>query len=114
LNSTGEVIAMRELRARGAQRVVVTAGKETTLAFDGQRTWEIASPEIEAVNPIGSGDSFTAGVVWRLVAGDTLGEACRWGAACGAANALTLMAGEVRREDMERLVQDVKVHELNT
>jgi tagatose 6-phosphate kinase len=114
LNSPVEVIAaMRELQARGAQRVVVTAGKQTTLAFDGQHTWEITNPAIAAVNPIGSGDSFTAGVVWRLVAGDSLGEACRWGSACGAANALTIMAGEVRREDAERLLQAVKLRELN-
>lgn len=99
--------AMRELVERGAQRVVVTAGAEPTLAFDGQRFWRIASPRVTAVNPIGSGDSFTAGLVWRLLRGDDLGEACRWGSATGAANALTAMAGEVNRADMERLVREV-------
>ena len=104
--------AMRELAERGAQRVVVTAGKEPTLAFDGQHCWSVVTPRIEAVNPIGSGDSFTAGLVCRLVHGDDLGEACRWGAAAGSANALTLMAGEVRRDDVERLARDVRVERL--
>jgi tagatose 6-phosphate kinase len=99
-------VAMRELHSRGAQRVVITAGKDPALAFDGKNLWRVHAPGIKAVNPIGSGDAFTAGLVSRLVRGDDLGEACRWGAACGAANALTLMPGEV--EGVRRLVQEVK------
>jgi tagatose 6-phosphate kinase len=104
--------AMRELRDRGAQRVVVTAGKEPALAFDGTTFWRILAPLIKPVNPIGSGDAFTAGTVSRLLRGDDLGEACRWGSAAGAANALTLMAGEVERSPVERLVKETKVEKL--
>jgi tagatose 6-phosphate kinase len=101
--------AMRELHARGAARVVVTAGKEPTLAFDGATFWRIHAPRIEAVNPIGSGDSFTAALTWRLVQGEDLGQACRWASAAGAANALNLMAGEVDKAAVERLVAQVIV-----
>ncbi len=73
--------AMRELCERGAQRVVITAGKEPALAFDGRSFWRVHAPRIEALNPIGSGDAFTAGLVWRLLRGEDLGEACRWGSA---------------------------------
>ena len=104
--------AMWELRERGAQRVVVTAGKQTTLAFDGRRYWRITPPTIEAKNPIGSGDAFTAGLVWRLLRGDDLGEACRWASAAGAANALTLLPGEVERADVERLAKNVKAERI--
>jgi len=104
--------AMRELYERGAQRVVVTAGKEPTLAFDGKIFWRVSSPRVKAVNPIGSGDAFTAGLVSRLGRGDDLGEACRWGAAAGAANALTLLPGEVNRDDAERLAQAVEVRKM--
>jgi tagatose 6-phosphate kinase len=95
--------AMRELCQRGAQRVVVTAGKDLALAFDGQHWWRVHPPRIDAVNPIGSGDAFTAGLVVSLLRGEDLGEACRWASAAGAANALTLLAGDVRREDVEQL-----------
>ncbi|MCX6922902.1 MAG: PfkB family carbohydrate kinase [Verrucomicrobia bacterium] len=104
--------AMREIFERGAQRVVVTAGKEPTLAFDGRSFWRIQVPRIDAKNPIGSGDAFTAGLVWRLLRGEELGEACRWANAAGAANALTLLAGEVQREDVVRLVGEVRVEPL--
>jgi len=59
--------AMRELFERGARRVIITSGKEPTVAFDGQQFWRIHAPKITAVNPIGSGDAFTAGLVWRLL-----------------------------------------------
>ena len=85
--------AMRELCERGAQRVVVTAGKEPALAFDGRNYWRIQAPQIDANNPIGSGDAFTAGLVWRLLRGEDLGEACRWASAAGTANALTVHGG---------------------
>jgi tagatose 6-phosphate kinase len=104
--------AMRELFERGAQRVVVTAGKEPTLAFDGRSFWRIRAPRIDPVNPIGSGDAFAAGLLWRLLRGEDLGEACRWASAAGTANALTIMAGEVHLHDVERLVQEVNVEPL--
>jgi tagatose 6-phosphate kinase len=104
--------AMCSLHERGAQRIVVTAGKNPSLAYDGHSFWKITSPRVIAVNPIGSGDSFTAGLVWRILRGDDLGEACRWGAAAGAANALTLMAGEVNRKDVKRLARSANVQKL--
>jgi len=104
--------AMQELGARGAQRVVVTAGIEPTLAFDGSSFWRVQAPRIDEVNPIGSGDAFAAGLLWRLLRGEDLGEACRWGAAAGSANALTMMAGEVDENDVNRLAAQVTVERL--
>jgi tagatose 6-phosphate kinase len=111
-DDAGVMRAMRELCERGAQRVVVTAGKEPALAFDGKVFWRIVMPPIEVMNPIGSGDACTAGLVLRLARGDDLGEACRWGAAAGVANALTLMPGEVDMEDVKRLVREVEVRKI--
>jgi len=110
LNSDADLMrGMRELCERGAQRVIVTAGREPALAFDGTIFRRIITPRIKVMNPIGSGDAFTAGVVWRLLRGDDLGEACRWGAAAGAANALTPMPGELNRKDVTRLAKEVRV-----
>lgn len=111
-DDAGVAKAMRELWERGAQRVVVTAGKEPTLAFDGKSFWRIAGPRIKAINPVGSGDAFAAGLVSRLMRGDDLGEACRWGSAAGAANALTLMPGEINRSDVDRLAPEAEVRKI--
>ena len=43
-DEAANMAAIRELGERGAQRVVVTAGKEPTLAFDGKRFWKVLAP----------------------------------------------------------------------
>lgn len=113
LNSETDLIsAMRDLYDRGARRVVVTSGSDAALAFDGQHLWRIHTPKITALNPIGSGDAFTAGLVWRLLRGADFAEACRWASASGAANALTIMPGEVRRKDVHRLLNAVRIERI--
>jgi fructose-1-phosphate kinase PfkB-like protein len=106
------VEGMCELMKRGARRVVVTAGKNPTLAADETGCWRITNPPIQVVNAIGSGDSVTAGLVWKLVGGATLEDACRWGCAAGAANALSLMPGDLEFEDVRRLAGEVRVERL--
>ena len=104
--------AMRDLHQRGAERVVVTGGKGATLAFNGHSFWRVIPPRITPVNPIGCGDAFTAGLVWRLLRGEALGEACRWANAVGVANALTLMPGELNYSDLEPLAEQAKVEQV--
>jgi tagatose 6-phosphate kinase len=113
LGTETEVIeAMWELRKRGAERVVVTAGKSATLALDGDSVWRVQPPTISAVNPIGSGDAFTAALVWRLTQNEPLGQACGWAVAAGAANALSAMPGDLEKKDVESLVGQVAVAKL--
>jgi len=109
---TAVAAAARELCDRGAQRVVVTAGKAPALAFDGAKSWRIHSPLVTVVNPIGSGDAFTAALAWRLVQGDDLGQACRWAAAAGAANTLSAMPGELEAATVERLQREVTLQRI--
>ena len=104
--------AMRELHGNGAQQVVVTAGKDPTLASDGQAIWRIHPARIHPVNPIGSGDAFTAALTWRLLCGDDLGAACRWAVAAGGANALTALAGEVDPQEVKRLINETVAERL--
>ena len=104
--------AMREVRERGAARVVVTAGHDSILALDGAALWRIQPPCIQPVNPIGSGDAFTAALTWRLLRGDGLGRACQWAAAAGAANALTPMPGELDRRQVDLLLPSTGLEQI--
>ncbi len=106
-NRTAVMRAVRQLVEQGAGRVVVTAGEESILAFDGRTFWKVVPPRIAVMNPIGSGDAFAAGLVSGLLRGEDLGQACRWAAATGAANALTPMPGEVSLADVKRLALKV-------
>lgn len=101
--------AIRRLIEQGPQWVVVTHGAKATVASDGNFFWKISSPKVAAINPIGSGDSFAAGLMAGIARGCEVPEACRLAAACGAANALTSRAGHLRVEDVNILLSEITV-----
>ena len=101
--------AMRQMVVRGGQWVVVTAGKRPTYLTDGQRFYTAHTPPVEAVNPIGSGDAFAGGLSAGLARGQDVPESIPLAIACAAANAMTIDAGHVRREDVDRLVTQIRV-----
>ena len=68
-----------------------------------RETLEIHPPKIAAVNPVGSGDAVTAGMAVDLSRGREVFEAVVTGMACGAANALNLLSGFLKLDDVERL-----------
>ncbi len=77
------------LRTRGAEAVLVTDGAQPAHLFDGTRTWTLPPATVRVINPIGSGDSVTAGLLHALQQGQPLPAAAAFGLACGSANAET-------------------------
>jgi tagatose 6-phosphate kinase len=65
----------------------------------------ISPPAIKAVNPIGSGDSYAAGLAVGLLRKMDLFDACRLGTACAAANATTEDAGHAELAEINRLMK---------
>ena len=99
--------AIRGHRPAGGA-VVVTLGADGALAGDGNGSWRVRVPRVPARSAVGSGDSFSAGFIIGLVRGDSLHDACALGAACGAANAMTDLAGHVSAADVERIRTEVR------
>jgi tagatose 6-phosphate kinase len=105
------VRAMRSILPAGGA-AVVTLGAGGVVACDVARAWRVHSPRVDARSAVGSGDAFAAGAVARLARGDPLDRACAYGAACGAANAITDRAGHLSREDVEKIMPQVRVEAL--
>ena len=99
--------AIRALVAQGPAWAVVTAGGGATIASDGREFWAVSTPAVAVVSPIGSGDSFAAGLLAGVARRQSVPEACRLAAACGAANAMTAKAGHVRRVDLHEILPRV-------
>ena len=96
------------LISAGAQNALVSDGRAGSLLLTAHGAWRILPPTIEVLNPIGSGDSLLAGLVFRgWYKAEALPDAACFGTACAAANCLTLTSGEVRRADVERLFPQV-------
>lgn len=97
----------QEFLRRGAVNVLITDGpRGAELHTSTGRQVVLAPPVLDAVvNPIGSGDSATAGLVCSILAGKTSEDACVFALACGAANALSLLPGEFTREQLVSLLK---------
>lgn len=94
--------------------LIVTLGKSGAAALVDGRLWRVTPPNVQAVSAVGSGDSFTAGLVAGLVAGLDRGPeyALRLASVCGAANALTPHSGHLNRADVKRLLDEAKIEEV--
>ncbi|MFB6163146.1 MAG: carbohydrate kinase [Halococcoides sp.] len=78
------------IRGYGPHTAFVTRGADAAVAAADERApWGPAElqevpPAVDPVDPTGAGDAFTAGVIARLVAGDGLDAALRYGTTVGA------------------------------
>lgn len=114
---TGEqqlLSCMNELIARGAQNVVITQGaKPTYLMTRNGKHWRLTPPKLDQViNPIGSGDCSTAGIVCKLLKRRPLPEAIAFGLACGTANATTQTPADFDPRHAKKLMKLVDSSEM--
>jgi 1-phosphofructokinase family hexose kinase len=98
------------LADHGASLAIVTDGAHAVMAADADHTWRVDVPQVEAVNAVGSGDSFNAAFSLALMEDSTLETALARGVAAGAANALALGAAMLDPLEARRLEGEVKVH----
>jgi tagatose 6-phosphate kinase len=104
--------AVDALLEAGAEWALVSLGAPGSLlgCREDRRCWRIASPHVNAVNPIGSGDSLAAGLLVRhVLRGLPVPDAVAYGTACAAANCLTWTSGVVRPQDVDALLPQVRV-----
>ncbi|CAN5412028.1 tagatose-6-phosphate kinase [soil metagenome] len=99
--------AMKRVIEMGATWVVVTDGPRDTTISNGAEFWRITTPAVKVINPIGSGDSFAAGLAAGLRREMQVPDACALGVVCAAANAMTAHAGHVNKEDIANLAKIV-------
>ncbi|PYI56666.1 1-phosphofructokinase [Paenibacillus flagellatus] len=101
--------SMKRLMEEGVACVVVTLGASGSVAGFGGRLYRVRAPRIEAVNAVGSGDSFVAGMATAIANGAPFEDALRLATAAGTANALNAQAGDIRTDDVERLSGEVGI-----
>jgi tagatose 6-phosphate kinase len=109
-----QVDALSALCERAGRWAALTLGAEGALFADRETggRWMAAPPPVEAVNPIGSGDAMTAGLLAALVDGKSPEAAFRQGMAAAAANAQTWEAGRITGAEIEALLDRVPIERL--
>lgn len=102
----GAVAAIQRLTNGWA---ILTTGEEGAWLATDDALWRAWPPPIQALNPIGSGDAMTAGILTGILRGQPADACLRLGMAAAAANALTWEACRFAAADMDRLAPAVRV-----
>ena len=82
---------------------MISLGAAGTLMVSQEGYEHIQQPTVPIVSKVGAGDSTVAGIVLSLARGNALRDAVRFGVAAGAAAVMTPGTELCRREDTERL-----------
>lgn len=75
---------LRAFREAGARTVIITRGAAGAVALQGDRLWQCGVYPARGLDPSGSGDAFTAGIVTGLVRQLDLPAMLRYASALGA------------------------------
>lgn len=75
---------LRFFREAGGRCVIITQGKDGVVAATGDRFWRCRAYPAACVDPSGSGDAFSAGVLTGIARGWKMRQILRYGSALGA------------------------------
>lgn len=104
-----QIAAARELIGGGCcHAVVVSLGAGGALVVTAELSEHVRTPTVPIRSKVGAGDSMVAGTVLGLARGLRILEAVRLGVAAGAAAVMTDGTELCRREDAERLYEDMR------
>ncbi len=97
----------------GVRFALVTDGPNPALICTEDKVYKAYPPEIDLVNPVGSGDSTLAGVVQSWLEQASVDEMIRNAMACGASNAETWDAGAIDPTSLVELRNAVEIELLD-
>jgi 1-phosphofructokinase family hexose kinase len=104
-----------ELVRLGATEAAITRPDGCVAAVGesgSRRLLEVHTEPLDPVSTVGSGDAFLAGYVAARYDGRSAEECLAYGVACGAESTQHFGAGTVDRNQVERLLGEVAVHDL--
>ncbi len=108
--STSDLVKNAEKFVKGnTDWVVITRGAEPALFISKSSVYWATPPRIQAVNPIGSGDAVSSGIIIGIMDGMEEELVVRLGVACGTANALISGPGIVKPSDVKKLQDEVQI-----
>jgi len=113
IESDSEILrAGDEMRSMGAGMAVITAGSRGAVAVSEEGVWWAYPPETTVSSAVGAGDALLAGMLLKLEEGASVDEGMRWGTAAGCAACLTTGTQLCVRQDVMRILPDVRVERI--
>lgn len=108
----GEAVPQQQLEAlhaNGIETISLSLGAGGSYTSHGGVGFRVQAPKLRAVNTVGCGDAYVAGMAVAVSRNLPIEECIAYATATGSANALTARAGYVIPEDVEHLLGQVIV-----
>ncbi|WP_321388844.1 hexose kinase [uncultured Enterococcus sp.] len=96
----------------GISWVVVSMGAAGAIAKHHQKVYRVTIPEIDVVNPVGSGDATLAGLADGLKDGCSDEELLKWGMTTGMLNALEVKTGHINPKKAAALFKQITIEQV--
>ena len=101
-------MAEKIVQSSRSEVVVVSLGAAGALMVTKEGNRYIRPPTVPIKSKVGAGDSMVAGIVLALSQGKTIQDSVSFGVAAGTAAVMTPGTELCRREDTERLYEEMK------
>jgi len=98
----------------GIEIVVISRGKKGIIAATKTKIFKAIPPQVKALSSVGAGDCTIAGLALKLAKKEPLIEALRLAVAMGTAAVLTPGTELCHKDDVEKLLPQIKVQEMTT
>ena len=108
--------AVREIRTfvqKDIKLPVISLGKQGSIAAFAGKIYHAMPPTLEAVNAVGSGDAYVAGIASGLHRQLDIQSILRLASACGTANILEKESGFVRQQQVQMLLPNIVIKQLS-
>lgn len=101
--------AVGYIMENGVEIVVVSLGESGSRVYYNGYCYKVSVPDVNVVNPVGSGDSMVAGLAVSLVRDYDIETMLKIGAACGTANAMEAETGKVDMHNMKKIMSEIEI-----
>ena len=111
-NIEDAIAEIKEFHKQGIELVVISLGSNGSVAGYNNKFYKVNVPKVNAVNPVGSGDSYVGGIAVALQRGYNIEDMLKYASACGTANALEEETGFVNKNTVEDLFNQISINTL--
>lgn len=103
---------IKNLQDKGIEFVAISLGKDGSIVGFQDNFYKVTVPAVKSVNPVGSGDSFVAGVAIATKRGYDIKDTLKLACACGTANVMEEETGFVTESVVNELFNKIIVEEI--
>ncbi|PRY61610.1 1-phosphofructokinase [Vreelandella songnenensis] len=105
--------ATTRLHQAGVRQALLSAGADGVIWVNAQGAWQATPPKVQAVNTVGAGDTFVAGMLHGLLSGESEEQTLRFATALSAESVRHVGVGNARADDFSLLLQRTRVQHLH-